>query len=73
MVAVTFRFSNPSTLRLEVEVLTFKLRAVGVVGTAPAIAAQTMRVARERNIAIEVSKAVGEATRMEVWLVNRFE
>lgn len=70
---MTFRFSNPSTLRLEVEVLTFKLRAVGVVGTAPAIAAQTMRVARERNIAIEVPKAVGEATRMEVWLVNRFE
>ena len=60
-VVVTFRFSNPSTLMLEVEVLTVKP------GAAETATAETTRAARETrreedNISTTAVKAVDEAT-----------
>ena len=57
MVAVTFKFSTPSTLKLGVEVLTDKL------GVAETATAEAMRVVREtrrekENIMVQVAKAV---------------
>lgn len=66
-VAVAFTgFCNPSTLTLEVEVLTVKLgtvETVGAVETATVWATRATRGARRReeNIKVRLQKAVGEA------------
>jgi len=61
MVVVTFKFSNPSTLTLGVEVLMVKL---GVAETATADAMRMAREARreEGNIVVQVAKVVDEKT-----------
>ena len=62
-VVVTFKFSNPSTLRLGVEVLTVK---PGAAETTIAEATRATREARreEENIVMKVVKAVDDATPM---------
>ena len=62
-VVVTFKFSNPSTLTLEVEVLTVK---PGAAETATAEATRATREAwrEEENIVMKAVKAVDETTPM---------
>jgi len=62
-VVVTFKFSNPSTLRLEVGVL---MTNPGAADTATAEATRATREARreEENIVMNVVKTVGETTPM---------
>ena len=62
-VAVTFKFPNPSTLLLGVEVLTVK---PGPADTTTAEATRAMREARreEENIAVKVLEAIDETTPM---------
>ena len=63
-VVVTFKFSNPPTLTLRIEVLRVKL---GAAETEIAKATKTTREARreEGNIATKVVKVVCEITRMK--------
>ena len=62
-VAVTFKFPNPSTLSLGVDVLTVK---PGAADTTIAEATKATREARkeEENIAVSVLEAIDEATPM---------
>ena len=66
MVVVTFRFSNPSTSTLGIEVLRVK---PGVAETAIAEAPKATREVRreEENIATKPVKAIGKATSMGLW------
>ena len=66
MVVVTFRFSNPSTLALGVEILRDKL------GAAETTAVEAMRATsearrEEENIAMKIAEVVGEAGSLEPW------
>ena len=66
IVVVTFRFSNPSTSTLGVEILRDK---PGVAETATAEATRATSEARmeEENIAIRTVEAIGEATSLGHW------
>jgi len=66
MVVVTFRFSNPSTSTLGVEILRDK---PGVAETAAAEATRATSEAQmeEENIAIRTVEAIGEATSLGQW------
>ena len=67
MVAVTLKFSNPSTLTLEVGVLTVNLGTVEMAGAAETAVTQAMRTARGARRGggsismMKVPQAVGEA------------
>jgi len=70
MVVVTFKFSNPSTSGLGVEVLMVTLGPPGAAGAAEVATAEAimaMREARrkEENIVVRVAKAVEETIPMK--------
>lgn len=69
IVVVTFKLSNPSTSKLEVEVLTVTLGTPGMVGAAEIATAEAMRVMREargeeENI-VKVVRTAEETTSMK--------